>query len=232
MASFLLRCALVEYTTSLLGPLPNIVVFQFNPEQLSRSFQIAQRTTTPEEAARQREPSQTGSAPVESFNITAHFSAADDLGEGGAKAAIPRVFGIGPQLSALERMIQPKGGVGGILGAAIDAVGSALGLGGAEEAPGRPVPRVLVPRLLFIWGPARVLPVEIRSLSITEKQFDRLLNPVLAEVQIGIEVVSLPPTTDDVIGEGALNYTQTIKDAQAFLNLAKSAELALDIVSF
>ena len=36
MPGFLLRGALVEYGTEVLGPLPNVVVFQFNPEQISR----------------------------------------------------------------------------------------------------------------------------------------------------------------------------------------------------
>ena len=39
MAKFL-RGALVEYGRSLLGPIPNVVVFQFNPEQLARTLTI------------------------------------------------------------------------------------------------------------------------------------------------------------------------------------------------
>jgi len=39
MAKFL-RGALVEYGGNLLGPIPNVVVFQFNPEQLARTITI------------------------------------------------------------------------------------------------------------------------------------------------------------------------------------------------
>lgn len=231
--AFLLRGALVEYSTDVLGPLPNVVVFQFNPEQISRTLNLAtSATATDASTARQREPAQTSAPPTETFSITGHFSAADDLGKGGAVAAIPRLFGVGPQLAALEKMVYPAGGIiSGAIGAVVDAVGDALGVGG-DSPPERPVPREQTPRILFIWGPARVLPVEIRSMSITEQKFDALLNPVQAEVQISLAVATFPDGTDDKIGKGALTYTQTVKDAQTLLNLAKAVELAVDIIPF
>lgn len=234
---FFLKGALVEYGSDVLGPIPNIVVFQFNPEEISRSFNMPRETAgsdDPEEA-RETEPNQSSAQPVETFNITAHFSAADDLGKGGAVSAIPRVFGIGPQLAALEKMAYPKVGIlSGALGAAIDAVGDALGLGGDEEAPEQPVPRVETPKILFIWGPSRILPVRIRSLSITEQKFDPLLNPVQAQVEIGLGVMTYPDGVeiDDDIGKGALKYTDTVKEVQTLLNLAKAVELAVDIIPF
>ena len=230
---FFLRGVLVEYGSDVLGPIPNIVVFQFNPETISRTLNMAQPATPAPETARQTESHQTSAPPNESFNITAHFSAADDLGNGGAAAAIPKVFGIGPQLAALEKMVYPEGGIiSGAIGAAIDAVGDALGLGGDDEAPTRPIPREQTPRILFIWGPSRVLPVEIKSMSITEQKFDPFLNPVQAEVVIGLAIAGFPENTDDTIGRGALTYTQTVKEAQVLLNLAKAVELSIDIVPF
>jgi hypothetical protein len=230
MAGFLIRGALVEYGTDVLGPLPNIVVFQFNPEQISRTFQMAQRTTGTEDS-RQKERSQTSAPPTETFSITAQFSAVDDLGDGGAGAAIPSVFGVGPQLAALEKMVIPSAGLlSGAIGAVVDAVGDALGGGG--DAPGRAVPREQLPRILFIWGPSRVLPVEIQSMSVTEQQFDALLNPTRAEVQIGMAIANLPADTDDLVGRGALAYSETVKEVQAAANLVKAAELALDVIPF
>src|SRR5262249_34103948 len=158
LMSGFLRGALVEYSGAFLGPIPNLVLFQFNPEQIARTINIPQpRAQTPHEAARPREPASTGVPPTESFTITAHFSAADDLGSGGAASATPRLFGIGPQLAALEKMVYPAGPLTGLLGAALDAIGSALGGAGASDAS-QPVPREAVPRILFIWGPTRVLP--------------------------------------------------------------------------
>jgi hypothetical protein len=234
MPGFLLRGALVEYSGDFLGPIPNLVIFQFNPEQLARTIQIPAppSETTTRAGAGQREPAQTSTPPTESFSITAHFSAADDLGDGGAGSAIPRAFGIGPQLAALEKMVYPAGPLSGLLGQAIDAIGDALGAGSGDDAPERPIPRQSVPRILFMWGVTRVLPVRIKSMTITEQKFDAFLNPVQAEVQIGFDVINLASTSTDTIGKGASTYSKVAKDAQAILNLAKAAELAVDIVVF
>ncbi len=229
--SFYLRGVLVEYGTDMLGPLPNVVVFQFNPEKLQRSLELPSSASGDDTENRgQREPAQTSSAPTETIQLTAHFDASDDLGQDDGLSAIPRVFGIGPQLAALEAMVNPAAGaISGAIGAAVDAIGDALG-GDAE--PSRPVPREQAPRILFIWGPSRVLPVEIRSMSVTEKKFDPFLNPVQAEVSIGLAVASFPDDSDDVIGKGALGYTRTVREAQVALNLVKSVELAIETIPF
>ncbi len=233
----LLRGVLVEYSTDVLGPLPNIVVFQFNPEQIVRTLNMADGggTSANPTARRQCDHTRTPGPPVESFPITAHFSAADDLGKGGVVSVIPRAFGVGPQLAALEKMVYPVGGIiSGAIGAAIDAVGDALGFGdeGDDKEASRPVPPEQVPRIMFVWGPARVLPVKITSMTITEQKYDFLLNPVQAQVQIGMQVATIAEDTDDPIGKGALAYTQTVKDAQALLNLTKAAELTVDVIRF
>lgn len=232
--AFFLRGALIEYGSDVLGPIPNVVVFQFNPEQISRTLNMANNNSGADnpETARLTEARTTSAPPVETFSITAHFSAADDLGKNNALSAIPRVFGIGPQLAALEKMVYPSAGlISAAIGAAVDAVGSALGLGGNSSAT-RAVPREEAPKILFFWGPSRVLPVEIRSMSITEQKFDALLNPVQAQVEIGLAIATLTPDSDDKLGYGALTYTQTVKEAQALLNLVKSVELIVDVVTF
>lgn len=230
MALIPMRGALIEYSGQFLGPIPNIVIFQFNPETLSRTITIPQAAAANNSAANRpkREVATTEAPAVESFTITAQFSAADDLGNGGAVSVVPRLFGVGPQLAALEKMVYPVTTQGGLIGAAIDAIGSALS-SSAGAAPTRPVPPQKVPRLLFIWGPSRVLPVRITSMSINEKQYDMLLNPIEAEVQIGLSVVSTPSPAD-AIAVGAWGYSQMIKDTQATLNLAKVIEFAVDLI--
>lgn len=230
--ALLLRGALVEYGSDFLGPLPNIVIFQFNPEQIARTINIPQRSSGGRgRAARTPEPRAASAPPTETFSLTAHFSAADDLGRGGALSVVPRLFGIAPQLAALEKMVYPSNILGGLLGAAVDAIGDALS-GGDEEEPTRPTPREQLPKILFIWGPTRVLPVQVQSLSITEQKFDFVLNPVQAEVQIGLAISNFGRNTTDKLGKGALDYTKGVKEAQAALNLVKAAELALDIIPF
>lgn len=224
----LLRGALVEYRGQFLGPLPNAVVFQFNPEQLARTITIPPRPTDAAHRA-QTGIGTTSAPPIETFTITAQFSAADSLGAGGAGAAIPRLFGVGPQLAALEKMVHPRKPAASAVAAAVDAVGSAISAG--KKLDPRNVPRPKIPKLLFIWGTSRVLPVTISSMTITEKEFDFLLNPVQAEVAIGLEVASDP--SDDIIAKGALTYTNLVKDAQATLNLVDNAvQLAAEIISF
>lgn len=221
--AYRLRGALVEYGSDFLGPLPNIVIFQFNPETMTRTIQIPPRPT----GAGARETSQAGEPPLEKISFKADFNAADMLGNDNILA---RGFGIGPQLAALEQMVHPATAISGLLGAAIDAVGDALGLGGDDEAPTQPIPREAYPRILFIWGLTRVLPVIVESMSITEQQYDFLLNPTQAQVSIGLAVVPPDQCSDDIVARGALEYSKIAKEAQAIANLANTVDQAVDLI--
>jgi hypothetical protein len=48
-----------------------------------------------------------------------------------------------------------------------------------------------LPTVLFVWGPGRILPVRVTSLTITEKLYDATLNPTHAEAQVELRVLSL-----------------------------------------
>lgn len=218
----LLRGALIEYASDFFGPLPNLVIFQFNPDTLSRNISIPERPT----GATSRETSQAGNIPVERITLTAHFSAADQLNTGNI---IAQELGIGPQLAALEKMVYPSNLIGELLGEALDKIGDALGLEGDDDIPKQPIPREKYPRILFIWGKTRVLPVLLESMSITEQQYDSSLNPIQAEVSLGLAVASNP---DDKVGKGALKYSNLAKEAQAIVNLANTVELAIDLILF
>jgi hypothetical protein len=142
-------------------------------------------------------------------------------------------MGVGPRLAALEKMVHPSNVIGGLIGAAIDAVGSALGVGGGADSGARqPVPRVNYPRILFIWGPLRVLPVVIESMSIVELQYDFLLNPTQADVDIGLAVNPIDKCSNDVIGKGAFDYTNIAKEAQAIANLANTVAQVVELIPF
>jgi hypothetical protein len=218
----LLRGALIEYGTSLIGPIPNIVIFQFNPESLSRTLQIPTRPTGPT----QRETTQAGEKTFEKITFKAHFSAANLLDE---DKELAKLFGIGPQLAALEKMVLPSAKIAGLIGAAIDAVGDAIG-GGGDDAPAQPIPREKYPRILFIWGLTRVLPVTIDSMSISELEYDAILNPLRAEVDITLSVIAVDDCSDDVLAKGALEYSTIAKEAQAIANLANTAEQIVDLI--
>lgn len=222
--SLLLKGALFEYASDFLGPLPNVVVFQFNPLKVTRTLQIPERPT----GAGSRETSQAGEVPLEKLDLTASFSAADMLASNNVLA---RATGIASYLAALELMANTKAAEGGLLGKAIDAVGALLGGGGVGDAT-QPIPREAYPRLIFIWGLTRVLPVMVTSMKITETQFDFLLNPTEAEVELGLTVIRPDPCAHDLVAEGASIYTATAKEALAVANLANVASEIADLVSF
>ncbi|MDH5344661.1 MAG: hypothetical protein OEW59_02775 [Gammaproteobacteria bacterium] len=219
----LLRGALIEYGTDLIGPIPNVVIFQFNPESLSRSLEIPQRPT----GATRRETTQAGEKTFEKITFKAHFSAANMLDE---DKALAKMFGIGPQLCALEKMVLPSAKIAGLIGEALDAVGNALGLGGGDDAPAQPIPREKYPHILFIWGLTRVLPVTIDSMTIAELEYDAMLNPLRAEVDLQLSVIAIDQCSDDVLGKGALEYTTIAKEAQAIANLANTAEQIVELI--
>ncbi len=220
MAGFLMRGALIEYGSDFMGPIPNVVIFQFNPETLSRTVQIPPRPAS----ATARETTQAGQPSIEKITLKASFSAADELGD---NKALARLFGVGTRLAALEKMVYPSNEL-------TAAIGAALGLGGSSTGGDlrQPIPRQKMPRILFIWGPLKVLPVVLESMSITEQQYDFLLNPTQAEVSITMAVNSNDQCSDDNIGKGALSYSNMAKDAQAMANLSNTAAQIVDLIPF
>lgn len=223
---FLMRGALIEYGSDFLGPIPNVVIFQFNPETLTRTIQIPSRPT----GGASRETTQAGEPSVEKISLKASFSAADEFGE---NKALARLFGVGTRLAALEKMVHPAGPLSDLLGAGLNALGDALGLGGGgDDEPRQTIPREKYPRILFVWGPYRILPVVLESMSITEQQYDFVLNPIQAEVSISMAVNAIDKCSDDAIGKGALWYSNLAKDAQAIANLANTVEQVAEMIPF
>ena len=56
----------------------------------------------------------------------------------------------------------------------VGSVSSALGLGGGPP-PATAVPASQLPTVLFVWGPGRIAPVRVTTLTITEKLYDGTL---------------------------------------------------------
>jgi hypothetical protein len=220
---YLLKGALIEYGSDFLGPLPNVILFQFNPESLTRSIQIPPRPS----GGTARETTQAGEPSVEKITFKAEFDAADGLNTNNVLA---RTMGVGPRQAALEKMVHPSNIIGGLIGAAMDAVGKALNPAGGKKGGRQPIPRENYPRILFIWGPFRVLPVVIESMSITEQQYDFLLNPVRAEVSIGLAVNEIDVCSDDIVAKGALKYSSAAKEAQAIANLANTIDQVVELI--
>jgi len=222
--AYLLRGALIEYGSGLIGPIPNIVIFQFNPESMNRSLRIPPRP----QGASARETTQAGEITVETISFKAQFSAADMLKDNNPLA---RMFGVGPQLCALEKMAHPSAKLAGLIGAAVDAIGSALS-GADGDPPTQAIPRENYAKLIFIWGLTRVLPVTINSLRITELLYDQILNPIQADVDIELAVNEVDNCSDDDVAKGAFTYTNLAKEAQAVANLANTASQVAELIPF
>lgn len=221
--SYLLKGALVEYGAGLASYLPNVVLFQFNPESITRTIEIPPRPS----GASLREVNQAGEIPVEKISLTAHFSAQE---EATRQNPVTLASGIAPQLAALDKLVRPAGPLSGLINKAVDKIGSLIS--GSSSEPTQQVPREAYPRTLFVWGATRVLPVTIDSLSIVEKQYDALLNPTLAEVTISMTAIVPDPCSDDPIAKGAYTYSQYARDALALLNQSDNVEQILDLIHF
>ena len=218
-----LKGALIEYGSDFLGPIPNVVVFQFNPEKMSRTIEIPPRPVN----ATTRETSQAGEPPYERFTVEAQFSAADQRN---SSDLIGLTMGVGPQLAALEAMVYPVQTPGGLIGAAVDAIGSLLS--GSQTNSVLPIPRVQSPKILFVWGLMRIVPVIIESMTINEVQYDSLLNAEEASVTMGLAVVTPCYCCNDQIAQGALQYTQLMQDTLATVNLANTVAEVVDLIPF
>lgn len=209
-----LKGAFINMGAGLLGALPNIVVFQFNPDSVTRTPSLVQ-PPQPNAGAGNTDATQQPGQPSESISFSLRIDATDLL-TGGPAAPIAATSGILPILSALELLMVPKSSL------SIDL----FGLSGGGPGPAKLPPQRL-PTVLFFWGPFRILPVTVTSLSITETEYDTLLNPVRADVSVSIRVLTPSQlAADATFALGAYKYTQGVKEAMAALNLAYSAQIS------
>lgn len=189
----LLRSSLV--TLDPLRPVPRAIVFQYNPDTLTRSLQAQANAGGGErsEALRLR------GAPVETLRLDVDLDAADQLER--ADAATVR-NGLHPQLAALETLLYP---------ATTSVLASvALGFAGMiEVAPPE------APLTLLVWGDKRVLPVRVTEFSVAEESHDVNLNPIRARVSLALRVLSYNDLSVTHPGFGLFVAHQLTKEALA-----------------
>lgn len=207
-----LKGAFINLGAGLLGALPNIIVFQFNPDRVTRTPKLV-RPPAPATGAGTTDATQQPGQPGESIGFTLRMDATDQLASANPIAA---TSGILSTLSALELLMVPKSSL------VIDL----FKLAGGNKPHRHPPEKV--PTVLFFWGPLRILPVSVTSLSITETEYDPLLNPVRAEVTVSLEVLTPSQLAKDAtLALGAYKYSQGVKEVMAVLNLANAAQLGV-----
>jgi hypothetical protein len=235
------RGAFIEFTSAMLIPIPNVLVFQYNPESLTHTWSPAASLGPSGGSAQgpgQGNPLAVSGDPGEEFSFTLAMDAADTVADGFPPAsALASVAGIYPRLAALEMLLFPSTSSGGA-GAALAAAAGALG-GGAAAGVQRSVPMAVVPTVLFVWGPGRILPVRVTSLRINEKLYDpTLLVPTHAEAEIGLKVLTsleIEALDDGLVKDivkTAYSYMSTLRQGLALANLVNSADSIIGMLPF
>jgi hypothetical protein len=194
------------------NPLASVVIFQYNPHQLTRTLtpQTMGGEGNPSEALRLTGP------PQETISVEIEVDAADQLEQGKFPAT---EIGVYPALSALEMLIYPKS-------ALVIANEALLAAGIIEIIPPE------APLTLFIWGIKRILPVRLTQLSITEEAFDSNLNPIRATVSLGLRVLNYKDLGLLSVGGGLFMVHQVVKEVMATLNAAGNLPSASASFSF
>ncbi|HET9060618.1 MAG TPA: hypothetical protein VFN61_11910 [Acidimicrobiales bacterium] len=225
MPGMYLRGALVELVPTGLVPVPNVIIFQYNPETMTHSWQQPEQAPPgPNEA--KSNPLAVQGSPGESFRFTISMDSNDTIADGEPTAGLAEVSGVYSRLSALEMLLYPSQAAGGALLGAVTAAVSSLGGG---TAPSSQVPANYIPTCLFVWGPLRILPVRVTELTITERLYDAALNPVHAEAELGLRVMTPDELAHDSdtlapLARACYEYTLGVRQAGAIANLANAAQ--------
>jgi len=172
-------------------------VFQYNPDTVTRK--LRPRATPAEQRVAPGDANRLTGAPVETFSMTVEIDAADQLE---ARNPVAAVAGIGPHLAALELLMYPP--VSDVISRALLLAGGTVELSPPETA-----------LTILVWGPSRVVPVQLDSLAITEQAFDQALNPTRASVELSAQVLSYNDLQITDVGYSMFLAHQLLKESAA-----------------
>jgi len=192
----LLKGALVS--VGLVGALESTVIFQYNPDTLTR--RLEPRNAKPD--GEKGDMTRLTGPPKETITVSIEIDATDQLEEGNPLAV---ASGIAPTLSALELMLYPQSAL-----VIANTVMSALGTIEVLPAEG--------PLVLFVWGPTRVVPVQVTGISITEEAHDTLLNPIRAKAELTLTVLGYNDLPTLSLGRALFLVHQVTMEALALTN--------------
>jgi hypothetical protein len=175
----------------------NVVVFQYNPEVLTRTLTARGASG---EGARAEATRLTG-APTEEIKLDVEIDATDQLERGERLAT---TLGIHPQLAALEMLLYPSS-------ASVIRNTALMATGVMEVVP------PAGPMTLFIWGVKRILPVRLTEFSVVEEMHDVRLNPIRAIVSLGMRVLSYNDLSATSPGYHLFLGQQVLKETMAHI---------------
>jgi hypothetical protein len=236
----LLKGALIEFSERFIGPIPNVIVFQYNPEMMTRTLEVWSQSGGESTAANDTSHTAQPFDPPETFTLALELDAADAL-EKPESHPVAFISGVADRIAAMEMLLYPQGDslLGGLMGSISGSLGGASVSGALGGASGvQPVPRGTVPVVLFAWGPGRIVPVRVTTFSVEEQAYSPLLYPIRAKVSIGLKILTPKdfPTCHRKLSEDlaitAFNFTRKQKEVLAAANLANSVESILGMLPF
>lgn len=175
------------------------IAFQYNPETVKRSLQP--QMAGGDQGQQSQSVRYTG-APVETIDLEVVIDATDQLESGDANAVAHGIFS---QLAQLELLTYPTS-------KQVIQNNVLLASGTLEIAP------MVAPLTLFVWGPNRVIPVRVNTVSISEELFDPHLNPLRATVTLSLRALSYSDLDSTAPG-----YSQFLAYQQNKESLAQQA---------
>ncbi len=240
----LLKGALIQFSAPMLVPIPNIIIFQYNPETMTRTlvpWKPREKVVYENKEAAVKAATEFFNQlaqpfdPDETFSLVVELDATDAL-EHPDMHPVARIAGVADRIAAMEMLCYPPGpgAIGGLLNVSVNV---SIGAGGISASIGEAsdlVPRLQVPIVLFFWGPGRIVPVRITSFSVEEQQYSPLLYPLRAKVTLGLTVLNeshlvnvagdTSKSTIVEIAKACYKFTQAQKEALATANLLNSVE--------
>lgn len=171
--------ALIQLTRDIIGIVPSITLFQYNPEKITRSFEIHADSGGDDKGL--QAPTTQAFPPDENISFTLELDATDDLER---ERFLTETFGISDRLAVLEKLVFASEG---LIGDVVASVGKLLGAGSDDDPLTK---RPTVPIVLLALGRRRVVPVRVTSLSITELLHSPAMMPLHASVELGLHIIS------------------------------------------
>ena len=99
----LIKGALIEFSERFLGPIPNVIVFQYNPETMSRTLEVWQPPSSPGQSADTASTAQPQDPP-ETFSLDLELDATDAL-ELPNSHPVAVNFGVADRIAAMEMLL-------------------------------------------------------------------------------------------------------------------------------
>ena len=181
-----------------------VVLFQYNPETMSRRLEA--RVLQGNDTGDRTEALRLEGPPRETITLKIELDASDQL-ESKDPVAVEK--GIYPALATLELLLYPESKI-------ISRIGQEAMQGVMEIIPPE------MPLTLFVWGPNRVVPVKLTGMTINEQAYDPQLNPIQAQVDLSLEVLTTSDFRPEDPGYSLYFAHQIAKEVMSLAGAARS----------